>query len=581
MKTVQNFLKFFAFHYQEEHTEEYRPKIILINLLSFFTLLLVIVFGVLYAILNTTQLLGSFYITLGLSALFYLNFILFKNTVRYYLFAFIYITLSFFGFLLPMLFISTEKPAILIWFLVYPPLTIYLLDIKKGSWLCGLFFLIVGFLLFFSNIFPPVDHYSLIFRTFFLLSYLFIYMLSVLYISYLNHSLQQLKEANDIIIRENDKRDQFLTNLSHQIRTPLNDIVAFEGFLKNITVSRKDREMFEMILASTNNLIQVVDSITESGSINISNKKISENLLDISAVMNNMKEMAEKQYKNRLVIHFNQTSFAPKKIIGDRIVIKQIFLNIFEGIIRNSIDTEINEVSVDTLYDENSNIFTLTARFYCKHPIFEVEKFKKLIHLSDQGVRVVTNPDDFQYINLLLARNLCRLLQGTLLIDSNVTGIPHLFLSLPFKLARQETKDHATRKIAEIPAETKKDLKDVIVLLAEDNPINQKIVNISLRNHVKQIDVAQNGKEALDLYGKTKYDFILMDIQMPIMDGIVVTRKIREIETSTHTHTLIIAITANAMLGDKETCISAGMDDYLSKPFPIETLVYKMKALLT
>ncbi len=581
METVKNFLNFFAFHYQGEHTEKYRSRIILINLLSFFTFLLAVVFGVLYAILDTTPLLKSFYITLGLSALFYINFIFFKKTVHYHLFAFIYLILSFFGFLLPMLFISTEKPAILIWFLVYPPLTIYLLDIKKGSLLCGLFFLIVGFLLFSPTLFPLVDHYSFIFRTFLLLSYLFLYLLSVLYITYLNHSLQQVKKANDIIIRENDKREQFLTNLSHQIRTPLNDIVAFEGLLKNITVSREDREMFEMILASTNNLIQVVDSITESGSFNISDKKISENLLDISAVMNNMKEMAEKQYKNRLVIHFKQKSFAPKKIIGDRIVIKQIFLNIFEGITRNSAGVEMNEVSVDTLYDENSSIFTLTARFYCKHPIFEVERFKKLIHLSDQGVRVVTNPDDFQYINLLLARNLCRLLQGTLLLDSNVTGIPYLHLSLPFKLVKQATKKHAAREIMEIPAETKKELKDTVVLLAEDNPINQKIVNISLKHYVKQIDVAQNGKEALDLYGKTKYDFILMDIQMPIMDGIVVTRKIREIETSTHTHTPIIAITANAMLGDRETCISAGMDDYISKPFPIETLVNKMRDLLT
>jgi len=98
---------------------------------------------------------------------------------------------------------------------------------------------------------------------------------------------------------------------------------------------------------------------------------------------------------------------------------------------------------------------------------------------------------------------------------------------------------------------------------------------------VKNIEIANNGKEALDRFGTSRFDIILMDIQMPIMNGIVTTRKIREIEASTNTHTPIIAITANALQGDREECIAAGMDDYLSKPFQIEVLIQKMKRLLS
>jgi CheY-like chemotaxis protein len=90
------------------------------------------------------------------------------------------------------------------------------------------------------------------------------------------------------------------------------------------------------------------------------------------------------------------------------------------------------------------------------------------------------------------------------------------------------------------------DLKDANVLLVEDNLINQKIVLLSLKKSVKNVDIANNGKEALDKFGLVKYDLILMDIQMPIMNGIVTTKKIRSIEKSTNTHTPIIAITANA-----------------------------------
>jgi len=116
--------------------------------------------------------------------------------------------------------------------------------------------------------------------------------------------------------------------------------------------------------------------------------------------------------------------------------------------------------------------------------------------------------------------------------------------------------------------------------LVEDNLINQKIVLLSLKNIIGNIDVALNGKEALDKFGCAKYDLILMDIQMPVMDGITATKKIREIEQSSLSHTPIIAITANALSGDKEICLAAGMNDYISKPFQIEVLVQKMKDLL-
>jgi CheY-like chemotaxis protein len=123
-------------------------------------------------------------------------------------------------------------------------------------------------------------------------------------------------------------------------------------------------------------------------------------------------------------------------------------------------------------------------------------------------------------------------------------------------------------------------LKDAKVLLVEDNLINQKIVLLSLKNIVKKVDVANNGKEALDKFDKTKYDIILMDIQMPIMDGIIATKKIREKESSTKTQTPIIAITANALAGDRENCLAVGMDDYISKPFQVNVLLEKMKDLL-
>ena len=119
------------------------------------------------------------------------------------------------------------------------------------------------------------------------------------------------------------------------------------------------------------------------------------------------------------------------------------------------------------------------------------------------------------------------------------------------------------------------------VLLVEDNLLNQKFAMAVLKMKGYTWDLAENGKIGVELFEKNEYEAILMDIQMPIMNGITATKKIREIEKSTNTHTPIIAITANAMLGDKETCLSAGIDDYLSKPYQMEDLISKMKYLLS
>jgi len=147
-------------------------------------------------------------------------------------------------------------------------------------------------------------------------------------------------------------------------------------------------------------------------------------------------------------------------------------------------------------------------------------------------------------------------------------------------LKEEQVQTIQSEEFPDLEKPKKVDLKDANVLLVEDNLINQKIVLLSLKKAVKSVEVANNGKEALDKFGSAKYDIILMDIQMPIMNGIVTTKKIRNIEKSTNSHTPIIAITANALLGDKEECLAAGMDDYISKPFQIETLIQKMEKQL-
>ena len=135
-------------------------------------------------------------------------------------------------------------------------------------------------------------------------------------------------------------------------------------------------------------------------------------------------------------------------------------------------------------------------------------------------------------------------------------------------------------KRAENRFKNRVELSDASILLVEDNFSNQQIICLYLKNEVKSIDIAFNGKEAIDKFGTAKYDLILMDVQMPVMDGFKATQKIRELERTTNTRVPIIAVTANAFPEDKERCLAVGMDDYISKPFQPEDLLKKIKQYL-
>jgi CheY-like chemotaxis protein len=189
-------------------------------------------------------------------------------------------------------------------------------------------------------------------------------------------------------------------------------------------------------------------------------------------------------------------------------------------------------------------------------------------------------PDDY-FIDFTIAKKIIEYHGGELKIET-ANGITTLKFS--FKLKKGITgapKPEIDKDTAQlIQSKNKVELKNANILLVEDNAINQKIIILSLKNHVRNIDIANNGKDALDKFGTTKYHLILMDIQMPVINGIAATKKIRELEATSNTQTPIIAITANALSGDKETCLAAGMNDYISKPFQVDVLVNKMKMLL-
>ncbi len=356
----------------------------------------------------------------------------------------------------------------------------------------------------------------------------------------------------------NEKKDVVITDFSHKIREPLNNLVIITDMLIESGLEKKQKELLETFIASTNNMVTTVNELSMQSAGNLSyepRKAIRFNLL---STLQNTFDLYLLKDKANIDFVLNKKEFIELECFGDPIILKQIFLDLFT-IIENHVSERAITVNISLKKEKESQHETFVS--------FRIQ--------TDKNIMLVDETAEGRS----LASRLIALGRGTFHQEFG-TNYTVLTILLPFANAISEPKHRtASLKMEELIKKEKphKDLKDIKILLVEDNLINQKITLLTLSPLVSSIDTACNGKEALDKFGTTNYDLILMDIQMPVMSGLVAAEKIRALESTTNSHVPIIAITANAMIGDKEKCLAVGIDDYISKPFQPAALIDKIK----
>ena len=382
--------------------------------------------------------------------------------------------------------------------------------------------------------------------------------------------LTSLKDSRRMVESEIVQKDEFISKLSHKLRTSLSNITLINNLVHDISLTSEEKELMETLKASTNNLIEDVNNIVEIASPGIIDYKKSIISFDLTRVLEEAIGILKSSTSFHDEVNISRTDHVSHYLIGDPSLLRSLIVNIIKGLSIYKHNSKPVELLIDNLRESPSQV-----RLELKFRV-ETDLGSDLVSY----VKSLKRNSSHQVSNMANAYSLLQESESEL----NAVSVGELASVSFFQDFAKDTTRTVIEpaKAADVDQVVKKGiaLKDAKILLVEDNEINQKIVLLSLSKQVSQIDVASNGKVALEMFGIKQYDLILMDIMMPVMDGIVATKKIREIESTGESHIPIIAITANALAGDRENCLAAGVDDYIAKPFAADVLIKMMKNLL-
>jgi CheY-like chemotaxis protein/signal transduction histidine kinase len=564
MLSQEKIFKFFSFGLRDKANPHLQTRILLTNVFSILGICFMVMFAII-GFVNHAFLLS--WILLGASALIVLNIIYMTRTlnIRFS----IPFLLGLMAVLLLIILITggTESTGYL-WALTFPIIALILFGLRLGSITSIVYLILLSVLLLGNFEFIKFD-YSTTFTIRYIFTYLAIFIL-VYTFEYLRvKNVQQLDRKLEEAAFETRSRDEFISKLSHQLRTSLNNITLVSNLVSKSKLSEQQKDLIDTILASTNNLVEAVNNIVKVSSVDLHSGQKTMIPFDLTASIDSILHLFPASEYANLNLELSSDPTLTNHVLGDPIGIKQVFLNLVENILKQNKPELITDIRIQIInYRETDT--SLQLRF----------RIQTCQRIQSTSANSPGTPLIEENLDLSIPERLVENLGGELVIETTESHTELSFL-LEFEKSDLKLKKTGTiSRLDELRTSKKVDLKDASILLVEDNIINQKIVVLSLERIVKNIDIAHNGKEALDKFGITNYDLILMDIQMPVMDGFLATKKIREIETSTSSFTPIIAITANAMSGDRETCLAVGMDDYISKPFQVDLLIEKMNNLL-
>ncbi len=380
---------------------------------------------------------------------------------------------------------------------------------------------------------------------------------------------EELMLARDAAESAARAKSRFLANMSHEIRTPMHGFLGMLQLLEGSDLDPTQRKYAKSAHASADMLLNLLDDILDFSTIEAGKMSLELGDLDLRRTVDEVVQILSEGAANKgLSLQCRMEPEQPPPIRADVTRLRQILVNLVGNAIKF---TEEGGVSL-LVSQQSSDSDRTRIRFEVRDTGIGIphEMQEGLFHPFTQADSSTTRRFGGTGLGLAICKQLIDLMGGTIGVVSTPGAGSTFWFEVAFdRASAREAQDDVVvsepESVLSLPR-----FEGFKVLLVEDNPINQEVGQIILDHMGLAVDIAENGQEALGLLQERHYDLVLMDCQMPVMDGFEATRRVRESERSNgNPGVVIVAMTGNAMQGDRESCIRAGMDDYLAKPFTL------------